>query len=70
LSDRVVVWVFTRYDYPYQGVQRAKGFDNLWFGKVPGTLHNVDHVVTCSYFIKETQRVIECDSFASLRLPV
>jgi hypothetical protein len=70
LHDRVILWVFTRDDNPYQGVARAEGFDNLWYGRIPGTLHAVDRVVVCSYFIRETSRTVECVSFASLRLPV
>jgi len=31
----VTSWIMTRYDDPYQGVQRAEGFENLWFGADP-----------------------------------
>ena len=31
----VTAWILTRYDDPYQGVQREPGFDNLWFGEIP-----------------------------------
>lgn len=33
VTDRVM----SRYDDPYSGVRRERGFDNLWFGPVPGT---------------------------------
>jgi hypothetical protein len=31
----VTAWVLTRYEDPYQGVQREPGFENLWFGEIP-----------------------------------
>jgi hypothetical protein len=61
-------WIFTRYDDPYQGAERAEGFDNLWFVQVPGTQRG-DRILTCSFWIHERERRVECDSFAVLSLP-
>jgi hypothetical protein len=66
----VTSWIMTRYDDPYQGVQRAEGFENLWYGAVPNTDDGLGHVVTCSYWIEETRRTVRCDSFATLNLPL
>ena len=66
----VTSWIMTRYDDPYQGVQRAEGFENLWFGAVPNTDDGLGHAVVCSYWIEETRRAIRCDSFATLNLPL
>lgn len=35
----VTAWVLTRFDDPYQGVRRERGFPNLWFGSIPGSDH-------------------------------
>lgn len=66
----VVEWIFTRLDDPYQGVKREPGFANLWWGVVPGTLHDDGMVVVCSYWIVEETHVVRCESVASLSFPV
>jgi hypothetical protein len=66
----VTAWVLSRMDDPYQGVQRAQGFENLWFGTVPKSLHANDRVVVCSYWITEVTHVVRCESFATLSLPI
>lgn len=66
----VTAWMLTRFDDPYQGVRRAHGFDNLWFGVIPDTAHDDDRVVCCSYWIEETTRTVRCDSIATLSWPV
>jgi len=63
-------WILTRMDDPYQGVQREQGFDNLWFGAVPGSHDGKGHVVVCSYWIEETEHVVRCDNFGLLSWPV
>jgi len=45
----VMAWVHGRFDDPYQGARREDGFENLWFGHVPGSEDGEGHVVTCSY---------------------
>jgi hypothetical protein len=62
-------WIYTRYDDPYQGVRREPGFENLWFGAIPNTSRG-DTAVQCAYFIAEAQRLVKCDSFATLGLPI
>ena len=62
-------WVLSRADDPYQGVRRAAGFDNLWWGPVPRTATPAGTVVTCAYWIFEADRVVRCDGFATLSLP-
>lgn len=44
-------------------MRRESGFDNLWWGKVPGTADNLGRVVTCSYFIYESSSTIQCATF-------
>lgn len=66
----VTAWVMTRYDDPYKGVRREKGFPNLWFGAVPNTDDHGSTVVACSYWIEESSRTVRCDSFATLGLPL
>ena len=63
-------WIWTRSETPYQGVQRAEGFENLWFGAVPNTDDGLGHVVACSYWIEESRHAVRCDSLATLDLPL
>jgi hypothetical protein len=66
----VMAWILTRDDDPYQGVRRETGFPNLWFGPVPNSYDGSGHVVTCSYWIKESSRTVRCDNFGTLSLPL
>lgn len=70
LSIVVTAWIFTRREHPYAGVRREAAFENLWFGAVPGTIHDATSVVACSYWIFESERRIRCDSFPTLSLPL
>lgn len=70
LRNVVTEWILTRYDDPYQGMRREKGFPNLWFGTVPNTADGAGNVVVCSYWIEESRRVVRCDSFATLSQPL
>ncbi len=65
----VTGWAFTRLEDPYVGLRRATGFDNLWFGPVPGSAYD-GLVVACSVWIEELSHTVRCDSFASLSCPV
>ena len=38
-QDANTEWLMSRLEDPYQGVTRADGFDNLWYGTVPGSAH-------------------------------
>ena len=67
---RVTGWVMARHDDPYAGVRREPGFPNLWFGRIPGTLDANGSMVTCSYFIYESTRVIRCNGIGRLNLPL
>ena len=55
LRRLVTAWIFTRFEDPYRGVTRAEIAPNLWFGQVPGSVHN-ESVVACSYWIFELDR--------------
>lgn len=66
----VTAWVLTRYDDPYQGVRRERGFPNLWFGAIPHSYDGRGAVVACSYWIEESRHTVRCDSFATLGLPL
>jgi hypothetical protein len=63
-------WILTRYDDPYQGVQRVEGFPNLWFGQIPNSHDERGCVVTCSYWIEESSRTVRCCIFGTLSLPL
>lgn len=66
----VVGWVMTRQDDPYVDVRREAGFQNLWFGRIPGTLDGNSSMVICSYFIFESTKIVRCNSICRLSLPV
>jgi hypothetical protein len=70
LRRAALVWLLTLAEHPYKGVKRAAGFDNLWYGAVPNTQHGEGHVVVCNYWIFESERLLRCDSFATLGLPI
>jgi hypothetical protein len=65
----VTAWIMSRFDDPYRGVRREPGFDNLWFGVVPMSRNDSGAVVTCAYWIEESQHTVRCDSFATLNPP-
>lgn len=65
----VTMWIFTRFEDPYQGVERSPDAPNLWFGQIPGTVHD-ESVVVCAYWIFESDRTVRCDNFATLSLPL
>jgi hypothetical protein len=69
LRRTVTAWILTRYDDPYQGVQREPGFDNLWFGEIPRTRHGQGKAVACSYWIYAREGIVRCNSYATLALP-
>lgn len=70
LRNIVLGWIFTRFDDPYQGMQRDPTVPNLWFGRVPGTYDGHGEVVCCSYWIHEATRRVVCDSVATLSMPI
>jgi hypothetical protein len=65
----VTAWILSRFDDPYAGVRRERGFSNLWFGVIPRSGHGTGLVVTCSYWIEETTHAVRCDSIATLSWP-
>ncbi len=69
---RVVVmdWILTRHDDPYQGMRREAGFQNYWFGSVPDSQDGSGNMVTCAYWINESDRIVSCDIFGTLSLPI
>jgi hypothetical protein len=70
LRVHVTAWVLTRSDDPYQGVRREPGFDNLWYGAIPGSIHPPSSLVVCSYWIEEAHHSVRCESFATLSMPI
>ena len=62
-------WILTRFDDPYAGVRRARGFENLWFGPIPGSQYG-GLLAVCSYWIVESEHRVRCDSFGSLSSPL
>ena len=65
----VVNWVLSRIDDPYDGVRREPGFDNLWFGVIPGS-RDGDDVVCCSFWVYEVDHRVRCDRIATLGWPI
>lgn len=70
LRQLVTTWIFSRVEDPYEGVRREPGFDNLWYGAVPGSAHGAEQIVGRSYWIDERRRLVQTDSFASLSRPI
>lgn len=66
----VTSWVLSRADDPYQGVKRERGYDNLWYGVVPKSLHGDNMIVLCSYWVYESRHAVRCDQIATLNYPV
>jgi hypothetical protein len=66
----VIDWIMTRTDDPYAGVRREPGFENLWFGRIPRTMDDQGSMVTCSYFIFESTRIVRCNGIGRLNLPL
>jgi hypothetical protein len=66
----ILPWILSRIEDPYVGVRREAGFENLWFGAVPGTDDGAGRVVCCSYWIFDAQRTVRCNSFCTLHLPL
>lgn len=58
---------------PYEGAKREPGFPNLWSVQVRGAaMGRPSHikVVLCSYWVHETEHVVECDNFSIVSYPV
>lgn len=66
----VTGWLVTRFDDPHQGMRREQGFDNLWFGPIPGSRHGRGAVVVCSYWIDEKAHTVSFNDISTLNLPV
>jgi hypothetical protein len=72
-SDLIIIvslWIQSRTDDPFEDVQRVDGFDNLWFGAVPGSDDGEGRVVTCSYWIDVSTRTVRCDLFSTSTWPI
>jgi hypothetical protein len=69
LRRTVIAWIMNRHSDPYQGARRQEGFENYWFGEIPGTYHD-GQVVVCSYWIEERTRTVRCDQLGTLSWPV
>lgn len=66
----VLEWIHSRATNPYQDVQRANEFPNLWFGQVPNSHDGRGCVVVCSYWISESDRRVRCDQLSTLSTPI
>lgn len=66
----VLAWIQGRMDDPYRGARREPLVDNLWLGTIPGTVDARQRVVVGSYFVFETSKLVRCNSFATLSLPI
>jgi hypothetical protein len=65
----VLPWVMERSEYPYRGVRREPGFDNLWFGGIAGSEDAEGRIVVCSYWVFDELRLLRCNSVATLSAP-
>ena len=59
----------SRSEDPYQGVRREAGFGNLWRATVPKSQYN-ETATYCAYWIKDADRIVQCESIATLSLPI
>ena len=66
----VATWIQGRMDDPFEGVRRVEGFENLWFGAIPGSDDGLGNVVTCSYWINVSGHAVRCDLFSTSTWPV
>jgi hypothetical protein len=66
----IIDWIMSRAEDPYQGVQRERGFENLWWGVIPNTDDDAGKVVVCTYWVNESSRTVRCDMLALLNRPV
>jgi hypothetical protein len=69
LINVVREWVFTRIDDPYRNAKRSEVAENLWFAQIPRSYRG-GRVVTCSFWIYENTRIVSCDGFTSLSVPI
>jgi hypothetical protein len=69
---RVLVgnWVLSRIEDPYDGLRREPGFDNFWFGIIPGSLDVDGTAVACSLWMSEISHGVRCDRIATLSWPI
>ncbi|MGH3932404.1 MAG: hypothetical protein ACRDTF_20790 [Pseudonocardiaceae bacterium] len=70
LRPRVLEWVMSRRENPYQGVDRVSGFPNLWFGQIPNSDDGHGNVVVCSYWVTVSTNTVTCDNFGTLSRPL
>lgn len=70
LRAAVLNWMLSRCEQPYDGVGREAGFENLWYGRVPGTEQGAGLVVVCAYFIHEREHRLQCSSIGTIGLPI
>ncbi len=63
----VVDWAHGRDFDPREGMTEQVEIPNLWFGQVPGTQLG-GRVVTCSYWVFPTTRIVRCNQIVTLRL--
>jgi hypothetical protein len=63
-------WIRSREVDPFAGVRIVPGFDDLFFGIVPGTMGDDGWVVTCSYWVIRADSVVRCDVLSTASWPV
>ncbi len=65
----VLDWIIGRSEDPYRGMRREEGFPNLWFGPIRDTQVG-GTIVTCSYWIYESTRIVRCNDICTLSQPL
>lgn len=63
--NQVLVWMQSRMDDPFEGVQREENFPNMWWAWIPRTSYQ-GTAVLCSYFVFAETREVHCKSLATL----
>ena len=70
----MIDWIFTRITDPFVNARRVEGFEDYWQAVVPRSEHFDDDAercgVVCLYWLDVQRRIVRCDRFASLGLPI
>lgn len=69
LQVHLLEWIPTRRINPRDGAHLEAGFENLWAIQVHGSSDGY-RAVLCSYWILDTDRMVRCDNFGWLSLPI
>ncbi len=69
LQATVLAWIPTRRLDPTRGARAEPGFADLWRIQIPGSSDG-HRAVLCSYWIFKADRLVRCDNYGWLSLPI